>query len=170
MEISGREMSRVRMAVVGVMLTIVAGSLQVGAAAAAGPTIIRVLSNRADLVSGGEALVEVVLPSGVDPGGARITAAGRDVTASFAANRLPGLLRGLPSPNSTGVDLNSNALVGLVTGLPTGASALTATLADGSGAAISINNHPTGRPAAFGPPPPASDVSPPDPPQHTPPP
>ncbi len=108
------------MAVVGVMLTIVAGSLQVGAAAAAGPTIIRVLSNRADLVSGGEALVEVVLPSGVDPGGARITAAGRDVTASFAANRLPGLLRGLPSPNSTGVDLNSNALVGLVTGLPTG--------------------------------------------------
>jgi hypothetical protein len=136
--------------VVGVLLTVVAGSVQVGAAATAGPTVIRVLSNRADLVSGGEALVEVVLPAGVDPGSARIAAAGRDVTASFAANRLPGLLRGIPAANRTGLDPTSNALVGVVSGLQIGNSALTATLADGSGATITINNHPAGGPVFAG--------------------
>jgi len=46
------------------------------APAASGAVQIRVLSTRADLVSGGEALIAVQLPSGTDPSAARITAGG----------------------------------------------------------------------------------------------
>ncbi|MET0984757.1 MAG: DUF6351 family protein, partial [Steroidobacteraceae bacterium] len=53
-------------------------------AAAAGPEII-VLSNRADLVSGGDALVEIKVPPYVDPSrGAKIDVDGRNVNAAFA--------------------------------------------------------------------------------------
>ncbi|WP_143677543.1 DUF6351 family protein, partial [Streptomyces scabiei] len=45
---------------------------------------IRVLSNRADLVSGGDALVEVALPSGGTPENVRVDVDGRDVTSAFA--------------------------------------------------------------------------------------
>src|SRR5213596_3197339 len=45
---------------------------------------IKVLSNRADLISGGDALVEIVLPAGVDPASVRVDVDGRDVTAAFA--------------------------------------------------------------------------------------
>ena len=48
-------------------------ALAIGVGALAGPAAaavprIDVLSNRADLISGGDALVEVVLPRGVEPG------------------------------------------------------------------------------------------------------
>ena len=49
-------------------------------AGAAPPTLeIRVLSNRADLISGGEALVEVVVPAGVLAANVRMDVGGRDV-------------------------------------------------------------------------------------------
>ena len=64
---------------------------------------IRVLGNRPDLVSGGDALVEVLLPPGADPSRLRMVLATdqgtRNVSDAFArrANgRVLGLLEGLP--------------------------------------------------------------------------
>lgn len=59
---------------------------------------IKVLSNRADLVSGGDALVEVVLPTDADPDKVGVDVDGRDVTSDFAVRsngRFMGLVTGL---------------------------------------------------------------------------
>ncbi|HEX6877937.1 MAG TPA: DUF6351 family protein [Nocardioidaceae bacterium] len=59
---------------------------------------IEVLSNRADLVSGGDALVSVDLPARVAPGQVRVYLADQDVTQQFAARpngRFEGLLSGM---------------------------------------------------------------------------
>src|SRR5579864_3983530 len=67
------------------------------AAAGAGPAI-EVLSTRADLVSGGVALVAVTLPAGVTPASAHVTVNGSDATSAFALRsngRFEGLLSGL---------------------------------------------------------------------------
>ncbi|HSR99228.1 MAG TPA: DUF6351 family protein, partial [Kofleriaceae bacterium] len=45
---------------------------------------IKTLSNRADLISGGDALVEAVLHSGLAFRSLSLTVNGRDVTSSFA--------------------------------------------------------------------------------------
>src|SRR4051812_19881610 len=97
------------------------------APAAAAPVEIRVLSNRADLVSGGDALVEVVGPPGV-----RVTAAGRDVTDAFA-------VRG------------DGRFAGLVSGLPVGRSRIVATAPGGEGASLVVTNHPRSGPLFAGP-------------------
>jgi hypothetical protein len=95
------------------------------------PVQVRTLSSRADLVSGGETFVEVVIPRGVDPHKVKVTAAGRDVTTSFR-------------PGGPG-------LRGLITGLPRGASAITATLPDGRSARLAVRNAPQGGPVFSGP-------------------
>ena len=96
--------------------------------AATGDVRIEVLSNRADLVSGGDALVQIARPAN-----ARVTADvnGRDVTSAFSTS-------------------GSGRLVGLVRGLRVGANTLTAKLADGRGARITITNHPIGGPVFAG--------------------
>ena len=68
---------------------LVAGSLAVCGLApatvqAAGALKIEVLSNRADLISAGDALVAVDLPAGVDPATVKVTDDGSDVTGAFA--------------------------------------------------------------------------------------
>jgi len=95
------------------------------------PVQVRTLSGRADLVSGGEALVEIVLPAGMDPATVNVTAAGRDVSGDF----LPG----------------GPGLRGLVSGLPVGHSTITATLPDGTGATLAVKNAPQGGPLFSGP-------------------
>jgi hypothetical protein len=100
---------------------------------AAGPTTgfeIKVLSNRADLVSGGDALIEVVLPGSAAPEGLRVDVDGRDVSSSFKQRA-------------------DSRVVGLVTGLKNGANAVTARLG-GSGARLTITNHPIGGPIFSG--------------------
>jgi len=60
--------------------------------------VVEVLSNRADLISGGDALVSVRLPGGVKPQQVRVTVGKRVVTHRFAVRRdgrFVGLLRGL---------------------------------------------------------------------------
>jgi hypothetical protein len=93
---------------------------------------IEVLSNRADLVSGGQALVQVVLPAGVNPSKARLAVGGRDVTSAFAVRP-------------------DGRFEGLVGGLVVGQNELTAQLPDGRGARITITDHPTGGPVFAGP-------------------
>jgi hypothetical protein len=93
---------------------------------------IEVLSNRADLISAGDALVAVDLPDGVDPAQVRVTAGDRDVTDQFAVRE-------------------NGRFEGLVTGLAEGPNLLEAKLPDGSGARITITDHPNGGPVFSGP-------------------
>ena len=97
-----------------------------GAAPAGSTMSIEVLSNRADLIAAGDALVRVVSPAGVSPSEVRVALNGQDVTPSFAVR----------------ADGNFD---GLVTGLGDGPNELTAT-APGGGARITITNHLKGRP------------------------
>src|SRR5467141_1950692 len=55
------------------------------------------LSNRADLISGGDALVEVRVPKGVALNKVRLSLNDRDVTGAFSANAAARTLRGLLS-------------------------------------------------------------------------
>lgn len=93
---------------------------------------IVVLSNRADLISGGDALVEVKLPDTVDPAAVRVELNGDDITEMFAVR-----------PNGR--------YMGLVTGLREGDNELVARASRASGAKITITNHPIGGPVFSGP-------------------
>jgi hypothetical protein len=97
-----------------------------------GRVVITVLSNRADLISDGNALVAVTVPSGANPSRLRMTAGRRNVTQEFAVR-----------PNGR--------YEGLVTGLRRGKNILRATLPSGRGAQITITNHPNGGPVFSGP-------------------
>lgn len=93
---------------------------------------VEVLSNRADLISGGDALVEVVLPAGSDASSARVDVDGRDVTGAFAVRP-------------------DGRFLGRLEDLDVGDRVVTAALPDGSGARITITNHPVGGPVFAGP-------------------
>ncbi|MES2883836.1 MAG: DUF6351 family protein [Pseudomonadota bacterium] len=93
--------------------------------------VIQVLSNRADLISGGDALVEIVLPAGKDASALKVERNGSDVTRAFA-RRADGRVKGV------------------VTGLLEGRNTLTAKLPEG-GAEITITNHPLSGPIFSGP-------------------
>ena len=108
------------------------GMAGVGSAQAPGELAIEVLSNRADLVSGGSALVEIVMPDGVDPSSVAVDVDGHDVTSAFAVR-----------PNGR--------VEGIVTELAEGPNLVTATLPDGRGATLEITNHPIGGPIFSGP-------------------
>lgn len=119
-----------------VMLPLVA--TPAGAAATAAPAAsaavvtIRVLSSRADVVTGGDALVEVDLPDGASAAGTRVTVGSADVTGAFRAD-------------------GAGRLVGLVSGLHDGPNLVTATTTDGRGATITLTNHSTNGPVFAGP-------------------
>lgn len=93
---------------------------------------VEVLSNRADLVSGGDVLVAVQVPRGVRPGSVRVTAGRREVTASF--DRTAG-----------------RTLTGLIAGLRVGTTTISATAAGARAGRIEITNHPNGGPVFSGP-------------------
>lgn len=96
-------------------------------------TTIRVLSNRADLVSGGSALVEVKIGAGASPAQLRVTRDGVDVSAAFAVRA-------------------DGRITGVVGGLQNGANQIVAKAADGTfpGAKLTITNHPIGGPVLLG--------------------
>ncbi len=96
--------------------------------AASAVTEIKVLSNRADLISGGDALLEIVP---VPASGTVIAVGSTNVTADFA--------------------LRANGrYMGLVSGLAGGTNTLTVTLPDSTGASIAITNHPPEGPVFTG--------------------
>ena len=103
--------------------------MPVGAVAAT-PEIL-VLSNRADLISGGDALIEIKWPQGANPATASVTLNGTPLTTSFGIR-----------PNGR--------YMGLVTGLRDGANILLARYSGGA-AQITITNHPIGGPVISGP-------------------
>jgi hypothetical protein len=107
----------------------VAGLLLLAAGAppalAAAPQITA-LSDRADLISGGDALIEV------EPAGSTVALDGRDVSSAFAVRP----------------DGRNDALL---TDLPLGDSVVTATSPDGGSAQLTLTNHPIGGPVLAGP-------------------
>jgi Tannase-like family of unknown function (DUF6351) len=92
---------------------------------------IEVLSNQADLVSGGEALVEIVLPAGVRAGSVKASLNGADVTREFAVR-------------------SDRRFYGLLVGLRNGGNLLVARLPGGSGAELRIHNYRIGGPIFSG--------------------
>ena len=101
------------------------------AAQETGSLTLQVLSNRADLVSGGSALLEVVLPNSADAPRVVVDVDGHDVTQAFAIR-----------PNGR--------FEGLLTGLKTGPNLVTARDASG-GSQITITDHPISGPIFSGP-------------------
>jgi hypothetical protein len=95
------------------------------------PVQVRTLSGRADLVSGGDALVEIAVPAGTDLETVVVTRDGNDITDGFRAGG-PGLR-------------------GLVTGLPVGTSDLVATVPGTGTARLAITNAPQSGPVFSGP-------------------
>ena len=93
---------------------------------------IKVLSDRADLITSGDALVEVVLPQGVKPSDVRVFAGTRNVTSAFAVR-----------PNKR--------FIGMIKGLAFGRSMLSATIGNATAAAIEITNVKNGGPSISGP-------------------
>src|SRR5258706_449873 len=106
--------------------------LAAGAACATDDVRIYVLSNRADLISGGDALVGMTVPAGADASSMRVTLDGRDVTAAFAVRA-------------------DGRYYGRIEGLAPGTNVVTAQLPDGRGARITITNYPSGGPVLSGP-------------------
>jgi Tannase-like family of unknown function (DUF6351) len=95
------------------------------------PLSISVLSGRADLVSGGSALVAINLPRS-DAKRVKVTLGHRNVTKSFAIRK-------------------DGRFEGLVKGLALGRNVLQATLHSGWAARITLINHPNGGPVFSGP-------------------
>jgi hypothetical protein len=97
---------------------------------------IKILSNRADLISGGDALVEIVPPTGASTAELAVAVDGRDVTGAFALHQ-SGPMAG--------------RIVGRVGELKVGENVLAARLSNQLGAEITITNHPNGGPVFAGP-------------------
>jgi hypothetical protein len=106
--------------------------LGAGSAQASGTLSVQVLSDRADVISGGDALVAVALPRGVSPAAVRVALDGSDVTNEFAMR-----------PNGS--------YEGLVTGLQLGSNTLTAEAPGGLSNQVTIIDHPNGGPVFSGP-------------------
>jgi hypothetical protein len=94
--------------------------------------VIYVLSNRADLISGGEALVSVTLPSRTNASRVEMLLGHANVSSEFAMR-------------------DNHSYEGLLTGLPVGRSTLTAVLPDGAKSSRAITNHAVGGPLFAGP-------------------
>jgi hypothetical protein len=95
------------------------------------PIQVRTLSSRADLVSGGDTFLEVVLPRGTDARKVKVTVGNRNVSKAFRAGG-PGLR-------------------GLVTGLPLGDSTITVRAPGHMGAQLAVTNAPQSGPVFSGP-------------------
>jgi hypothetical protein len=91
---------------------------------------IRTLSNRADLVSGGDALVEIV-PHGNDATGLQVQVDGRDVTSDFARR-------------------SDGRITGVVTGLAEGDNVLVANTQGSRSAQLTVTNAPRNGPVLSG--------------------
>jgi hypothetical protein len=115
--------------IIGAVIGLAAGAAP--AATAAGLQV-NVLSSRADLVSGGQALTSIGLPAGTDPATVKVVLNGTDVTGQFAERA-------------------NGAFEAVLTGLADGSNTLTATLADGTTTSATIVNHPIGGPVFSGP-------------------
>jgi len=121
--------TRLLVIVLGALVALAAGPAATGAAAKSSRLSITALSGRADLVSGGDALVAI---GGVrSTRGLEVKAAGEDQTSAFSADA-------------------DGTVVGLISGLPLGRSSVVARTARRA-AKLVVTNHPIGGPVFSGP-------------------
>jgi hypothetical protein len=132
-------MHRARILIIGFAATVLASLAAVSASAShrrpgrrAAPVVISVLSGRADLVSGGSALVEIEFPGPSEAKHVRVLLGKRNITGAFAIR-------------------SDGHFDGLVSGLALGPNMLRALLPDGSGARLKLIDHPIGGPVFSGP-------------------
>ena len=93
--------------------------------------VVTVLSNRADLISGGDALVKVDLPARLDPDAVTVSVGAKDVSDRFRVRR-------------------NGQFEGLLTGLAVGDNVVKATAPGYAGSTV-VTNHPNGGPLFSGP-------------------
>ena len=125
---------------VALALLLVAPVGAVGAVAAADAgasgLVLQTVDNRADLISDGDALLQVTLAPGEAASGLTVTVSNadgtRDVTADFVAR-------------------DAGHYLGLIDNLADGANLVTARLADGVGATLTVTNYPVAGPIFSGP-------------------
>jgi hypothetical protein len=94
---------------------------------------ISVLSNRADLISGGDAYVEITEPAGHRAETFQVQLDGKDITADFARR-------------------DNGRILGLVEGMSDGPHEIVAHAPHLTGAQLTVVNHPVGGPVFSGPP------------------
>ena len=99
---------------------------------AAPPLEVKVLSNRADMVSGGDAFVQIVPPAGATAANLVVELNGVDISSSFAMRA-------------------DGRITGLVTGLVNGENTLVAKSSDATNAKLAVTNYPIGGPIISGP-------------------
>src|SRR4051794_14786746 len=97
-----------------------------------GGLAVQVLSNRADLISAGDALVAIKLPAKLDPAIVRVEVGTSDVTSAFAMRP-------------------DGRFEGLLTGLADGRNEVTASAPGRKQASVTILNHANGGPVLSGP-------------------
>jgi hypothetical protein len=114
------------------LLALAVGTVPASAAAKKYPPRIAVLSVRADLVSGGDALVKVAVPRHTALKRVRLFAGKRNVTRVLKRR-------------------GPRRLVGLVEGLRVGKTRLVARIRRGRSARLTVTNHPIGGPVLAGP-------------------
>lgn len=122
---------RGRIVIAVVISGLVAGFLAVPATASTAAVEITSLSGRADLISGGQDLVRITLPSGVSVKELRVQKGSVDISRDFALR-------------------SDGSVEGLVSNLPVGKTTLTATVR-GAGSRLVLTNHPIGGPLFAGP-------------------
>jgi Tannase-like family of unknown function (DUF6351) len=122
-----------RRSVVVLVLGLIALASAAPANAASKPSLfIDVVSNRADVISAGDALVAVRVPKSISPSSVKVFLRGRDITSDFAVR-----------PNGR--------FEGLVTGLTVGRNLLKAAAPGAVTSYATITNHPNGGPVFSGP-------------------
>ncbi|HEV3041920.1 MAG TPA: DUF6351 family protein [Candidatus Angelobacter sp.] len=94
---------------------------------------IRILSSRPDMVSGGDALVEVKAPAGIDQNQVSLQLNGKDIS------------------NLLHRDVDTGSFRGLVGGMVVGKNILRASIKGGSGVTLTITNYPITGPILSGP-------------------
>src|SRR5882757_1201238 len=98
-----------------------------------GPALgIQVLSNRADLISGGDAYLEITEPPGRRAEGVRVLLDGQDISQTFARR-------------------DNGRILGVVQGMSDGTHVLAARATHLTGAQLTLDNHPVGGPVFSGP-------------------
>jgi hypothetical protein len=108
------------------------GEITLPPQASAAPQL-QVLSSRADMVTGGDALIDVALPDGATGSSAKVLLNGTDITGSLK------------------YDAATNRMQGVVTGLKIGANQLVAESTGGARRELTLTNHPVTGPVFSGP-------------------
>ncbi len=132
-DIPGESIVRRNMVRLAVLVAVLTAMVPITTRAeASSAVVVEVLSGRGDLVSGGDALLQLTPPDGVSVEELRVSEDGRDVTDAF-------------------VPRDDGTAWGLVAGLDVGDNVVEAEAPDGRGARITLTNAPQGGPVFSGP-------------------